>query len=303
MIKPMLACDWDPAKLVFPLWVQPKIDGVRALNLTGRLTGRSLKEHKNRHVTQMYSHPLLVGFDGEMTAESSTHPALCRLTTSALNTIDGYPWTLWGLFDYVTEQTIGMPYERRYESMLLQMTIVAAQEPALWSNLRTVPFREARNLDDIEEFDAANIAQGFEGSILRNPAGKYKSGRCTARECNLLRIKRFEEEEAIVTALVEGETNTNEATVNELGQTERSTHHANMIPNGMVGSLLCKDIKTGQDITVAAGCMSHAERLHYMAHPSDIVGKVVKYKRFSHGTKDKPRFPTFQSLRAESDMS
>jgi hypothetical protein len=48
--------------------------------------------------------------------------------------------------------------------------------------------------------------------------------------------------------------------------------------------------------------MTHAERIHYLAHPDEIVGKIGKYKRFKHGTKDKPRFPTFQSLKAESDM-
>ena len=42
MFKPMLAVKADPAKLRFPLYVQPKLDGIRCSIVGGRpLTGRS----------------------------------------------------------------------------------------------------------------------------------------------------------------------------------------------------------------------------------------------------------------------
>ena len=41
-MKPQLANDANLATLKYPLIVQPKIDGVRALNINGTLTGRSL---------------------------------------------------------------------------------------------------------------------------------------------------------------------------------------------------------------------------------------------------------------------
>ena len=40
--KPQLAEDAVLDKVIFPCLVQPKIDGVRAMNLEGTLTGRSL---------------------------------------------------------------------------------------------------------------------------------------------------------------------------------------------------------------------------------------------------------------------
>ncbi len=300
--KPMLACDWNPQKLKFPLWVQPKIDGVRALNLTGRCTGRSLKEHGNRHVTEFFSAAGLQGLDGEMAAERETHPDLCRLTTSAISTADGQPWLRWHVFDLINTITIAMPYAQRYDWLRSKLDNMPENNLPAAPHLRLVPYKEILSLDAIYEAHAEYVEAGYEGTILRNPYGPYKSGRCTATECNLLRIKDFTEEEAIVEGLEEGRKNLNEATTNELGHTERSTHQDNMVPNGMIGTLLCKDIKTGQPVRVGAGRLTHAERVHYLQNPGEILGRVVKYKTMPHGKKDKPRFSPFQSFRAESDM-
>lgn len=94
-MKPMLASDWDEEKQRFPVIAQPKIDGLRGLNMYGRLTGRSLKQFKNKHVTSLFSHSALIGLDGEFAAHDQRHPDLCRMTTSALGTIEGEPYVLW----------------------------------------------------------------------------------------------------------------------------------------------------------------------------------------------------------------
>ena len=301
-LKPMLASDWVPKKLKFPLWQQPKIDGVRALNITNTLTGRSLKQHANKFNTGFFTHGLTLGLDGEMAAWSETAPDLCRRTTSALNTIEGEPFCLWWLFDLITIENGSKSYCERYADLKIRIENLKAFQPLLWSRTSLVPYKIVYNLHEVQAADDEYIRAGYEGSILRDPYGLYKSGRSTATEGALLRIKAFVEEEFRITGLVEGDMNANDATINELGQTERSTHAENMIPNGRVGSLLGIDLKTDKPITVGAGCMTHAERIHYLAHPDEIVGKVGKYKKFKHGEKDKPRFPTFQSLRAESDM-
>lgn len=301
-LKPMLASDWNPKKLSFPKWVQPKIDGVRALHLRKGFTGRSLNPHANKFNTAFFNHGLTLGLDGEMAAWSETAPDLCRRTTSALNTVEGEPFCLWWLFDLITIENWQKSYCERYEDLNLRIQKLRVFAPELWSRTRLVPYRLAYTLEDIRIIDAEYVEAGYEGSILRDPYGSYKSGRSTPTEGALLRIKAFAEEEFRITALVEGNMNDNEATINELGHTERSTHAENMIPNGRVGALDGIDLKTEKPIRVGAGCMTHAERIHYWAHPDEIVGKVGKYKKFLHGEKDKPRFPTFQSLKAESDM-
>lgn len=301
-MKPMLAVDWVKGKVNFPVIAQPKIDGVRGINLGGFLTGRSLKTHRNIYTTNLYSHPMLHGFDGELAAESETHSALCRITTSALNTIEDDPYTLWWLFDYITPETRLLPYRIRYDAIRIQLRRIEYGYPDLYAHLRIVPSTIAYNMTQLNELDVMYNKEGFEGTILRDPEGQYKEGRSTVREGGLLRIKHFAEEEAVVNSIEEGQHNGNVATVNFLGNTERSSHQLNMIPNGMLGAMLCRDLKTGMPIKVSAGAMTHEERTVYFRNPELILNKIIKYKTFLKGVKDKPRFPTFQSIKFESDI-
>ena len=299
---PMLASDYDEAKLRFPLIAQPKVDGVRGLNLGDGLTGRSLKSHKNIYTTKFYSQKPFIGLDGELAANEETHPDLCRLTTSALGRIQGEPFTLWHLFDIINPNTVALPYEDRLAALQNHVKLMQNMVPELANRVRVIPFVLCKNLDELLHCDTMWLAKGYEGSIIRDPKGFYKEGRSTVREGGLLRIKRFTDGEALVLRVEEGETNNNEATVGLLGQTERSTHQDNMVPNGMVGRLICRDTKTGQEITVAPGRMTHEDRTGYFQFPQKLSGQTIKYKFFAKGVKDKPRFPTFQCIKLASDI-
>jgi DNA ligase-1 len=298
----MLASDAIEDKLLFPVILQPKIDGVRGLNMGTGLTGRSLKRHKNRYTTDLYSHPSLVGLDGELAAERDTHPDLCRLTSSALGTIKGEPYTLWWLFDYVMLGGSQELYSVRYKALEARVRYLRETTHPLACFLRVVPSVLCTSLAQLLEQETVWLNMGYEGVIIRDPNGVHKSGRSTPKEGGLLRIKRFIEEDAVVEQIIEGDSNENEAQINERGLQFRSSHQENKIPNGMVGSLICKDVKSGKEMTVAAGKMTHEERLLFFADQKLLIGKTIKYKHFPKGVKDKPRFPTFQSLRADSDI-
>lgn len=315
-MKPMLASDYDESKLRFPLLAQPKIDGVRALNMTGTLTGRSLKKHANRHVTGFFSHSSLAGLDGETAAEHECHPDLCRITSSALSTIDGTPWILWHLFDYVTPETVALPYRDRYAALVQRVAELKATPhlQSLAHHLSVVPSVECASLEGLLEWDNRWLDMGYEGTIIRSPGGAHKQGRSTVREGGLLRIKRFIEEEAEVLQIIEGETNLNEAQTNELGKQFRTSHQENLVPNGQVGAMMCRLLKdviyrdkllfeAGTVVKVAAGSMTVADRVRYFKHKHLLIGQVIKFKLFPKGVKDKPRFPTFQSIRIASDQA
>jgi DNA ligase-1 len=62
MFKPMLASPADMSKLRFPLWLSPKLDGIRALVINGVVMSRSLKPIPNQHVQSLFGH--LEGYDG-----------------------------------------------------------------------------------------------------------------------------------------------------------------------------------------------------------------------------------------------
>lgn len=315
-MKPMLASDYAEDKIRFPVIAQPKIDGVRALNMTGTLTGRSLKKHANRHVTGYFSHSSLAGFDGEMAAEQECHPDLCRLTTSALSTIDGAPWIMWHVFDYVAPETKSLPYEQRLVAMASRVAALKAdpQLHELACHLQLIPSVMCASLEQLLEADAVWLDMGYEGTILRDPQGLHKQGRSTVKEGGLLRIKRFIDFEVEVTEILEGVTNTNEAQTNELGLQFRSTHQENMVPNGMVGAMMGRVIKDildskgavlfaeGSIVKIGAGSMTHEDRVRFFKEPALLIGQIAKGKMFPKGVKDKPRFPTFQSIRSKTDL-
>ena len=296
-MKPALASNYDPSNIQLPTFAQPKIDGVRGLNLDGNLVGRSLKAFKNKALTAKFSQLKYQGLDGELAFGEETSGSLCRDTTSAVNTItgpaDGF---VWHVFDYVTEETIKLPYHERYR--LLVKKVEELDEDCI----KLVPYFNLKSSAEVEEYDEENLAEGYEGTILRNPDSLYKEGRPGKKEQQLMRIKRFSDSEALVLAVVEGRTNLNEAVINELGRSERSSHAENQVPNGMVGSLTCKDLESGMTITVSPGEMDHIERKFYFDNPQEIVGKTITYKSFKKGVKTLPRFPTFKNIRSAEDM-
>ena len=312
-IKPQLAEDAVLSDVQFPCIVQPKIDGVRAMNLNGTLTGRSLDPFKGYGITEYFSIPTFVGLDGEMTLGPlpNSPDRLCSLTTGAMGKFKGVtemPNLHWWLFDYLTEETLKLPYEERYQMLRARLNVIRHPK------LHVVPFTFCTGTFELNDAIARNAEQGFEGTIIRNPRSFYKAGRST-KEGQLWRVKPWADFEIMVTGITEGQMNGNEAKTNSLGRTERSSAKVGMVPNGQVGSIqgtLLKDFHDpisgkllfakGLPVTAGSGEMSVAEAAAYFANPHRLIGHVAKIKTMTHGTKDLPRFPTFVSLRMKEDL-
>lgn len=295
-LKPHKACDAKLDKIKKVMWVMPKLDGVRALHVNGDFQSRTLTAFPNVNLVA-FNRKVFWGLDGELVKGEATSGFSCRDTTSGISTIYGPPAKefTWHIFDSIE---LGVPYAKRYERAAQRVEQLASEG----LNLQIVPFLEAHSLEEVAEIHAHYVDQGYEGSILRDPNGVYKSGRATVTEGAFLRIKDFIEEEAEVLEVIEGEANNNAAVVNKLGFTARSSHKANKVKNGMVGSLRCRDLKTNQTIIVAAGRLTHAERTYYFENPAEILLRTIKYRTMAYGRKDLPRFPTFQCFRAAFDM-
>ena len=292
-MNPTLAQDIEKCKLSFPMIAQPKIDGVRACYIES-FTGRSLKPFKNKAVMEVFSDPKYQHFDGEMAWGSINSSSLCRDTTSVLNTVNGSADdVVWHVFD-ITDKS-DWTYEKRYAT--LRERVAALNDPQVVA----VPSQVVWNQEEIDALDASWVASGMEGTILRNPLAPYKSGRSGTSCGSLIRVKQFADAEATVVRVVQAMENRNEAKINELGHTERSSHQENMVPKDMVGALECVTA-SGQAITIGPGKMTHDERRHFWANQDLLVGRLIKYKSMVSGVKDKPRFPTFLSIRMEEDV-
>jgi DNA ligase-1 len=180
-----------------------------------------------------------------------------------------------------------------------------------------VPHFIVHSEKEFEEMEESFLREGFEGIIARDPQAPYKSGRATVTMNNYLRLKRRIDFEFTISGFTEAMENQNEKKTNALGQSERSSHKENLVPKGMVGNIqgiVLKDVEyrgkvllqQGQPIVVGPGRMTHAERKaawEALGTSETWVGKIGKALFMPHGQLDKPRIPTFESLRSKVDMS
>lgn len=312
-MKPQLAEDALIELVEFPCWVQPKIDGVRALNLQGTLTGRSLDPFEGYGITEFFSQPEFVGLDGEMTLGDKPNctERLCSKTTGAMGRFKDVTEMAdlhWWVFDYLADPSL--PYQSRYT--LLTMKVAELNHP----RIHLVPYAVVNNTAELNNAIAAFASQGYEGTIVRNPRAPYKEGRATKKGQQLWRVKPWADAEILVTGITGGMSNQNAAEKSTLGRTKRSSAKAGMVPNGQVGSIqgtLLADFHDpltgtllfakGLEITVSPGEMTVAEAIDLFNHPEKIVGHIVKFQHMTHGVKDLPRFPGYKSHRLAQDMS
>jgi ATP-dependent DNA ligase len=123
MFKPMLATapKLDQAGqpvLSFPLYAQPKLDGIRASVVNGKLLTRTLKRVPNREVYEALSHPQFNGLDGELIVGDPTADDCYRKTASFCmsQSKTGEQWTYY-VFDLHDEP--GQDFEARLDSSAL----------------------------------------------------------------------------------------------------------------------------------------------------------------------------------------
>lgn len=320
-MKPQLAADAVLEQMLFDAYGQPKIDGVRALNTTGQLTGRSLDPFEGFGITDYFSKPDFTGFDGEMTLGDVPNDPdrLCARTSGAMGRIyeEGKKVLLtqmadlhWWIFDCLDEHTRKLPYAARWEAAERRVRLL--QHP----RLHIVPFEVVKDIDAAKAKISAFLDDNYEGAIFRNPNALPKEGRPSKKGQELWRVKPWQDDEMLVTGMTEGERNENEAKTNTLGRTERSSAKAGKVANGVVGNLkgtLLKDIRSsvtgkllfpaGLAVTVGAGELTAQQRKHYFDNPHEIVGHVVKFKHLAHGTLDLLRMGTYISHRLPADMS
>jgi DNA ligase-1 len=165
-----------------------------------------------------------------------------------------------------------------------------------------VPHVKARTPEELLAMEHECLEQGYEGVMIRSLNGPYKFGRSTVKEGYLLKLKRFKDAEAIVIGTYEQMHNANEAETNKLGRTERSTAKAGMVPTGMLGGFHVKDVKTGVEFDVSSSTIPVIERPALWRQRKSLDGRILIYKYFPTGSKDRPRFPIFKGWRSKDDI-
>lgn len=294
-MKPMLLFQKNPSitDLSFPLYVLPKLDGIRCLITSQGAVSRTLKAIPNEYIsTLLATSPL--GLDGELIVGCPTAKDVYRTTNSGVMSTDGKPEFKYYVFDLWNSDS---PYWRRQQELIASLK---KDTPDVIEYLNPLI---AQNSKDLERFEASFLEEGYEGIIIRNPSGMYKQGRTTLKENNAFKLKRFEDSEATVVGIIPEFHNANELKRDATGKIQRSTHAAGLVAKESMGALLVYDPKFDETFQIGTG-FTKEDRLWWWKHGQDFAKKkgLVTYKYFPVGVKEKPRHPVFKGIRSKIDV-
>lgn len=294
--KPMLAASMEDSKgnpvtfaqLKYPLLASIKLDGIRCLREDNKTLSRKFKLIKNNYVREM-TKDLPNGLDGELTVVGAEF----NNTSSGIMSADGEPDFIYWVFDYVKDD-LEKPYSERIKDLK------ALKLPSFCK--KVIP-KLIKNEQELREYEEKALADGHEGIMVRSLDSPYKCGRSTFNQGYLIKIKRFVDSEAVILNLEEKMHNENEATLDELGHTKRSSAKDGLVPAGTLGTLIVRDIHDNREFRIGTGVgLDDKLRQAIWDDQKSYIGKIIKYKYQEVGTVDKPRIPSFQGFRDEDDM-
>ena len=289
--KPMLAGKADLDNIKFPVVASPKLDGIRVIVCDGVVYSRNFKRIPNDWCQTLFGRKECEGFDGELIVGDITSDTVFQATTSGVMTGAGKPDVVFHVFD---DTSVDDSFENRYHQLDERI-----KKKCRGIKVALVPHRLINNIKALMDFEEKCVAQGYEGIMIRDPQGKYKHGRSTTKEGGLLKIKRFEDDEAVVIGCEELMTNLNEQELDNLGHKVRSSKKEGLVPAGKLGALIVKH-KTFGEFKIGSG-FTEDTRIKLWRGRDELKGRLAKFKYQPSGVKDKPRFPVFLGFRNKID--
>jgi len=230
--KPMLAdpieSEKDWAKIKYPVYVSPKLDGLRCIvDEDGLPYSRKGERFANPVLTQLFEEAKeqgydLSGFDGELGMGSPVEKKFFSQTSGWARRVTGgdvfpEPLDFW-LFDRMGPGT----FEERF--MKFTPGYGGVREINENFRLRLVPQYMCTSADAVLEHESVFVEQGYEGLMMRGAlaTAEYKHGRASVNSQQLLKVKRFEDTEGEIVGFEAANENQNEAEKDAFGRTKRS---------------------------------------------------------------------------------
>ena len=291
--QPLLAAKLsDFEKLKFPVYATPKLDGIRALKIDGEIVSRSFKPIRNKKIANILENLLPEGADGEILSGKTFQDSTSTVMTADANINN----TIFYWFDYVKD-SVSDSYLKRIEDIKKFMN----DHPEAHDEIKIVPLypKKIDTIEELMEFEKLCLDQQFEGVMIRNGDGPYKCGRSTEKQGILMKMKKFDDDEAVIVGVIPLQKNMNEKSTDNFGYSKRSTHKDGKVDLEMLGSFEVD--WNGIRFSIGSG-LDHNLRKQLWKNRDDLIGKIVKFKYFNQGMKSAPRFPTFLGIRDQDDM-
>ena len=196
---PMLAHEYHKRGkgFPFPCFTQPKLDGTRCVGIPGKGLFSRLRKtipHMEHIIAELNRLPPDLILDGELYTNELTFQEIVGLVkreTLKVGDLEKQQKIKYHVYDLIQ----GDSYEQRHRGL---QTLFASFS---FQHLILVPTFSCGSEAEMKEQHARFVADGYEGIMLRNPAGVYKN----VRSVDLLKYKEFFDDEYEVVGFKEGE--------------------------------------------------------------------------------------------------
>ncbi len=263
--EPMLAKDWnkEKSKIKFPVYSQPKLDGIRCIVRADGMWSRNGKQIVSApHIFEILKplfkiNPDLI-FDGELYADKFANDfnAICSLVKKTKPTtedlIESAKQIQYHIYDLPSYNAV---FTQRYKHLNKMLT-------NYHSSIVVVPTDQIDNMNDVAGYYEDYVNLGYEGQMIRLDE-KYEN----KRSKYLLKHKSFIDEEYTILDVVEGIGN----------------------KTGMVGSFVFEN-KTGKRFN-SSPKFNWEECTKMWNERENLIGKSATVKYFNLTPDGVPRFP------------
>jgi len=274
MIKPMLAHKFDNNRVDWsqPVYIQPKLDGVRCVFTKDGAFSRTGKQFKNvAHIElallSFFKHSPDVILDGELYNHKLKHDfekiisLVRKQKPTADDRLDAQHLVQFHVYDYISSPVYDS-YKTRMQNLVVS-DIYDAQ-------IKYVPAKLVDSYNYARDIHAKFLDQGYEGSIIRLD-GLYKHG----RSYDLMKFKDFSDTEATIVGY-------------EVGKGKRT---------GTLGKFIMLD-----DEGVQFGCppgkgYNYKDLADMLNNISDYIGQRATFTYFQRTQAGSYRHPLFKTLR------
>jgi len=198
VVLPMLAHDWNKVKTLpsLPLFVQPKIDGVRMIALRDSYDKINLTTRRGKPIVSM-KHiqdelhriiPKNTVLDGELFSNKKTFEEITGIVRRNTPKEKDDPTVIkYHIFDVFEMNKESMPFCERVKILNGLQKCLGKD-----SSIQIVDTRYITTIEEVDKVHERFTREGHEGTMYRTPSGPYT---IRLRSRNLLKRKDFETDE------------------------------------------------------------------------------------------------------------
>lgn len=251
-----------------------KLDGIRC-HLGSGVLSRNMKQIPNKFINNELSKFVGTCLDGEIMVRGAKD---FNDVQSAVMSVHGEPDFYLNVFDCYKR-----PLAKFTDRVAEYTNIVADLDNP---RLRALAQLSVRSAAEIELAYDASLAMGYEGLILKDPSGYYKTGRSTLKQELQLKLKPFEDDEAVVVDLQPLYRNLDTSTKRK----------ENMVVTDMLGAFVVE--WKGKLFEVGGGKgVTHDFRSHVWRNKPSYLGRTITFQYMGLSQYGIPRHPTFKAFR------